>query len=860
MENPHQDNFEEMNQRVKTSKHDQTSQKSNWKKRFLNQLGFVLLRLPSLILADLLLSSSDYLFDEVKRRFEFNSNYFIMYMISKTLIGFGLFICLLLFSLSFSYALRIYKIVSLISLPFLFTYTMNSLKAFEEPVFWYKSLVHIVVCLLTMYLYIDIYLNLIVDKHGIYEKYNINRNVNIEAVSEYLERITAEEYYDIINDNTQLFDEPGEQRAARSSLSENNIEQTERSPNDMNHVRNKYSLDLFIRRCYIIVYCWLALMLNETSYLVVKDPNEPPFNIISLGYLTMFTYDLTVNLDQLLLRFLIKVRIMRRLITQWGLRNLISFNWFERLKVPHLLRMYFLFKCIYFTVNFVLNYDYYYKLNDSFRTMNSSDKFSIYSIISSFFNTTSSSSGNKSHEGNEQSTVFSLPTNSLSDQLEYYLDLLDTTAENHDFNDASWQLNQIGDFVVVYLKMLLIKLTENFVSIAAFTSILSFKFYYIGFYLNKLINGSRSNSGSATTGANGERQAEQRVENENDMNNSGDVAAILFFLLSIQSGLSSLKGNQRVEKFLKNYSLLFIAILHHFHSNLDSQLMTLSTQSVNQRHAANKSKQWRLLSVCFSLIILPSTILYVLWNNFKFSTWLFAATAFNIELIVKMVVSLLLYTLFVVDSTRIKCAYNNYFSSTRSNQVNESENTSTQMPHELDEDEEMSNDHLDDYIYYVKAFGHVVEFVIAIFLFFNGAYILLFESYGAIRAIMMCIHAYFHIWCQAKKGWSVFIKRRTAIIKLKSLTTFNRSNYRKNRLIKHQQQQQTENGQTIIQDENSIDAEFEEKMHDACAICFSELRTNESCITKCNHVFHFVCLRKWLYLQDTCPMCQQIVY
>ena len=71
----------------------------------------------------------------------------------------------------------------------------------------------------------------------------------------------------------------------------------------------------------------------------------------------------------------------------------------------------------------------------------------------------------------------------------------------------------------------------------------------------------------------------------------------------------------------------------------------------------------------------------------------------------------------------------------------------------------------------------IVEFFVALFLFFNGAYILVFESYGAVRALMMCIHAYFHIWCQAKKGWSVYMKRRTAIAKLKLLSIFNRTNY-----------------------------------------------------------------------------------
>lgn len=31
-------------------------------------------------------------------------------------------------------------------------------------------------------------------------------------------------------------------------------------------------------------------------------------------------------------------------------------------------------------------------------------------------------------------------------------------------------------------------------------------------------------------------------------------------------------------------------------------------------------------------------------------------------------------------------------------------------------------------------------------------------------------------------------------------------------------------------------------------------------ITKCNHFFHAVCLRKWLYVQDRCPLCHDILY
>lgn len=34
---------------------------------------------------------------------------------------------------------------------------------------------------------------------------------------------------------------------------------------------------------------------------------------------------------------------------------------------------------------------------------------------------------------------------------------------------------------------------------------------------------------------------------------------------------------------------------------------------------------------------------------------------------------------------------------------------------------------------------------------------------------MMCIHAYFNIWCEARAGWGVFMKRRTAVHKISSL-------------------------------------------------------------------------------------------
>merc|ERR1711994_210142 len=133
---------------------------------------------------------------------------------------------------------------------------------------------------------------------------------------------------------------------------------------------------------------------------------------------------------------------------------------------------------------------------------------------------------------------------------------------------------------------------------------------------------------------------------------------------------------------------------------------------------------------------------------------------------------------------------------------------------------------LDDCVYYIRAFGNSVEFCFAVFLFFNGGWILLFESGGTIRAIMMLIHAYFNIWCEAKNGWSTFSKRRTAVAKINSL------------------QDATE--------------EQLEKHNDVCSICYQDMACAK--VTRCRHIYHAICLRKWLYMQDSCPMCHEKLY
>ena len=75
-------------------------------------------------------------------------------------------------------------------------------------------------------------------------------------------------------------------------------------------------------------------------------------------------------------------------------------------------------------------------------------------------------------------------------------------------------------------------------------------------------------------------------------------------------------------------------------------------------------------------------------------------------------------------------------------------------------------------------------------------------------------------------GWKTFMKRRTAVAKINSLPIATEEE-----LTKHD---------------------------DVCAICYMEM-TNAK-VTRCRHFFHSVCLRKWLYMQDTCPLCHAVLY
>ncbi|XP_070155011.1 protein TRC8 homolog [Polyergus mexicanus] len=315
----------------------------------------------------------------------------------------------------------------------------------------------------------------------------------------------------------------------------------------------------------------------------------------------------------------------------------------------------------------------------------------------------------------------------------------------------------------VIVRTILVNGCETLTAVLGMTSIISFICHYIGCFFQWVL-----------------------LTEDEDEKSIGTVSAILFYILALQTGLTSLDREKRLVRLYRNFCLLFTAILHFVHNIVNPLLMSLSAS-----HNPALHRHLRALAVCAFLIFFPVSLLIFLWSHFTVSTWLLAVSVFSIEVIVKVLVSLAIYSLFLIDVYR--SAFWEQF---------------------------------DDCVYIIRSFGNTVEFAFGIILFFNGFWILVFESGGAIRAIMMCIHAYFNIWCEAKAGWSVFMKRRTAVNKINSLPEAN--------------------------------AEQLEQLDDVCAICYQEMQSAK--ITQCNHYFHGVCLRKWLYVQDRCPLCHDILY
>lgn len=132
---------------------------------------------------------------------------------------------------------------------------------------------------------------------------------------------------------------------------------------------------------------------------------------------------------------------------------------------------------------------------------------------------------------------------------------------------------------------------------------------------------------------------------------------------------------------------------------------------------------------------------------------------------------------------------------------------------------------LDDVVYYIRSTVRVLEFMVAVFVVCFGFKESVFSEWSWVNSGILIIHCYFNVWQRLQSGWKTFLLRREAVNKIASLPEA-----------------------TAVQ---------LSQHNDVCVICFQALTSAR--ITGCGHYFHGCCLRKWLYVKDSCPLCHQSI-
>ncbi|CAG7815200.1 unnamed protein product [Allacma fusca] len=261
------------------------------------------------------------------------------------------------------------------------------------------------------------------------------------------------------------------------------------------------------------------------------------------------------------------------------------------------------------------------------------------------------------------------------------------------------------------------------------------------------------------------------TNSETDANRFGSISTVLFFILSLQTGLTSLDPEKRLDRLLKNVVLLGTALFHALHQMVAPLLHAFRTFHGLQIRAAT-------ISIAFLSISIYSTVYLLRFSTV--STWSLAVLAlaieFKIKIIISLVISVVVYLSQLVQYPellqRMSCFFRKILPTGLTRVVDK---LSDQLSHE-------------DMVFYLKSFANVAEFL---------------------------------------TGWKIYSQRKTASMKIMSLA-------------------------------DASDDQLETRKDDVCAICYEEMESAK--VTLCGHLFHAVCLRKWLYVQNTCPLCHELLY
>ena len=159
---------------------------------------------------------------------------------------------------------------------------------------------------------------------------------------------------------------------------------------------------------------------------------------------------------------------------------------------------------------------------------------------------------------------------------------------------------------------------------------------------------------------------------------------------------------------------------------------------------------------------------------------------------------------------------------------------------------------LDTVVFYLKASIHSLELISALFIVGAGAK----EAYTSdrvdpINLLILAAHTYSNVWLRIRKGWSKFMLRQVICCHLLQQHRF----LQVSRMLIFVSQAAVAKIEAL----ETATAVQVAAHGDVCSICYMDFDVSRSevKITPCNHFFHSNCLRKWLLVQEHCPMCSK---
>lgn len=153
--------------------------------------------------------------------------------------------------------------------------------------------------------------------------------------------------------------------------------------------------------------------------------------------------------------------------------------------------------------------------------------------------------------------------------------------------DTGLALEQVAELT----REMAVRGAETIISVLGMTSVVSTVCHYVGSFFYLLLN-----------------------TDDEEEKSVGSVSAMLFFVLSLQTGLTSLEPEKRFARLLKNFCLLVTALFHFIHNMVQPVLQNLSAT-----RNMNRVRHLRALSICAFLVSAPLLMMTVLWQSFSVS-------------------------------------------------------------------------------------------------------------------------------------------------------------------------------------------------------------------------------------------------